>query len=187
MQNKMKKNRVFWGIGLDTAVREQLIIATEAIKKSLQHASIKWLLPENFHLTLRFIGEATPELISQCLALVKLRLKDAKVFEIVLNEIQWFPRQRPHVIACMVSLNEELARLYHFLEEICQLCGLEAESRPYVPHITLARIKTAQHIYSNELIKNIATVQPVSEIILYKSKQHDGASYYRPLERISLS
>ncbi len=187
LSDEIRKMRVFWGVALSPNVRESLLAVSRKLEQLLIHQSIKWLTPDNYHLTVRFVGEVTPNWIDQCCSYLQEQLKDESTFEIIINTVQLFPQKRPHVIASMVKLDEKLARIYHIIEKACQACGSLPEMRPYVPHITLARIKKMQPNLSFSLPNDFSSIQCVDEITLFKSEQYNGSRHYSKLFSIVLN
>jgi 2'-5' RNA ligase len=101
---------------------------------------IRWLLPEQQHLTLRFIGEldhGRMEDVVEALATVA-----GTPFELELSGIGHFPpRGEPRVIWVGVEKSEALKRLKRSVDRALDEVGLEPEGRKFVPHVTLARLR----------------------------------------------
>jgi 2'-5' RNA ligase len=101
----------------------------------------RWTAPENFHLTLRFIGEVDYGL-AEDLAHGLDRI-DAPGFEVELARLGWFGnKRRPSVVHAQVAKNEGLWHLQRKVESVVVRHGLMPESRKYHPHVTLGRLKT---------------------------------------------
>ena len=94
------------------------------------------LKPEQIHLTLRFIGPVDPH-IAACLRQAAGSITLPR-FELVFDILGFWPR--PKVVWSMPSRTPPtLSRLAAQLEQACVSCGLAAEKRAYVPHLTLLR------------------------------------------------
>jgi 2'-5' RNA ligase len=101
----------------------------------------RWIDPENYHVTLRFIGdidEPTADEIAGALSRVERRS-----FEMSLLGLDAFGSKRPHSVYAGVKPSAELKDLQAEHERIVQRVGLEAERRKFTPHVTLARLKGA--------------------------------------------
>ncbi len=100
----------------------------------------KWVAPENLHLTLRFIGEVEDWLADDLdAALARIR---APAFTLTFDRIDAFGSgRRPRVLWAGVERNPALERLHDGVEAAVVRQGLEAESRKFLPHVTLARLK----------------------------------------------
>lgn len=92
--------------------------------------------PEKIHITLRYIGEVTDS-VRQCL-LEKANELKVDCFQLQLDQLGFW--KRPQIIWCGPGeSSNEFVALVEQLENICQQCGIAAETRSYVPHITLLR------------------------------------------------
>ncbi|HFA59937.1 MAG TPA: RNA 2',3'-cyclic phosphodiesterase [Rhodospirillales bacterium] len=101
---------------------------------------VRWTYAEQFHLTLRFIGEVDPTTfceIGEALASVSL-----PPFEMRLKGIGQFPpRGMPHTLWAGVEEAEPVVRLRRRIERVLNDLGLAPERRKFVPHVTLGRVR----------------------------------------------
>lgn len=101
----------------------------------------RWTDPENFHLTLRFIGEVDFGM-AEDLAHTLMRI-DAPGFDVTLDGLGWFGNKRkPSALIANIRKNDGLLHLQRKVESAAVRCGLRPESRKFHPHITLGRLKT---------------------------------------------
>lgn len=103
----------------------------------------RWVDPENYHITLRFIGDIdhrTGDEIIRALARV-----DRPSFDLALEGLDAFGSRRPHSVVACVKVSPALRELQAEHERIIQRIGLEPERRRFKPHVTLARLKGAGH------------------------------------------
>lgn len=101
---------------------------------------VSWTDPDQCHLTLRFIGEVSPS--KKATIEKELSKVNEKQFYFGMDGFGFFPnRQRPRVFWAAVESEPVLYQLQEKVERACQRAGIEAETRAFVPHITLARIK----------------------------------------------
>lgn len=103
----------------------------------------KWRPRENLHLTLRFFGEA-PENVADDLdaALEEIALATAP-FDVQLKGVGFFGKEEPHALWAGVAPNPALKALAADCERAARRCGLPAEARKFVPHVTLAYLAGA--------------------------------------------
>lgn len=102
----------------------------------------RWIDRENFHITLRFIGDVdhrTADEVAEALDRVR-----RQQFMLTLSGTGFFGNKKPHSIWAGVQPVSELSTLQADLERICQRMGLPAEPRKFTPHVTLARLKNAR-------------------------------------------
>ncbi len=102
----------------------------------------RWIDPQNYHLTLRFIGDVDPHTardIDEALAELRLRQPIPVVFE----GLDSFGGDRPHALIARARPDAALADLQAEVERRVRRAGLPAEKRKFLPHVTLARLRQA--------------------------------------------
>ncbi len=99
----------------------------------------RWVPTDNFHLTLRFIGEANrlqAEEIDHALASLR-----GRSFSFTLGGLGWFEKYgRVNTLYVGVERNADLARLQSKVENALLRVGLPPDKRKFTPHVTLARM-----------------------------------------------
>lgn len=129
--------RLFVGLELPWELRQRIAVLAGA-----GIPGARWVPPENYHITLRFVGEAPrflAEEIDHALAAVR-----APAFALTLSGIGTFSKGgRSHSVWLGVERNENLRRLRAKIEAALQRCGLEPERRKFQPHVSLARLDGA--------------------------------------------
>lgn len=125
--------RLFVALDLPWEVKEELS------DLSCDIPGARWVATENFHLTLRFIGEANRLQAEEIdLALATLR---GRSFAFTLSGLGWFEKAgRANTLWAGVERSEDLARLQAKVETALHRSGLAAERRRFTPHVTLARL-----------------------------------------------
>jgi 2'-5' RNA ligase len=102
----------------------------------------RWIDRENFHITLRFIGDVDHRTADEVVeSLDRVRRQQ---FMLTLSGTGFFGNKKPHSIWAGVQPSAELNLLHADLERICQRMGLAPEPRKFTPHVTLARLKNAR-------------------------------------------
>ncbi len=150
---------------------------------------VHWTDAGRYHLTLRFIGEVDQgvfEKVRQQLSSIAL-----PPFEMDIKGFGYFPEQkRPRVLWAGIDEEPSLMELQRKAEEACRQAGVEPESRDFVPHITLAKIKGGRKRDVMSFINQHKTFRiesiPVTEFVLYESRLHKDGAVHTPLERYSL-
>lgn len=132
----------------------------------------KWVDMAQFHLTLRFIGDADESLFA--------RIRDelagiaSPSFSLSLRGVGCFPPKRdPRVLWVGIDRSEGLLGLRNLVEASLVRSGLEPEERSFSPHITIARLRGVKLAALSPFLRDHErfSVQPfpVSEFILYSS------------------
>lgn len=102
----------------------------------------RWIDRENFHITLRFIGDIDHRTADEVVqALDRVRKPQ---FTLNLSGTGFFGNKKPHSIWAGVQPVPELTALQADLERVCQRIGLPPEPRKFTPHVTLARLRNAR-------------------------------------------
>jgi 2'-5' RNA ligase len=103
----------------------------------------RWTKPEQFHCTLRFLGD-TPEEQVAGVESVLAGLATPRPLALHLDGLTAFPsRRRPRVLVARIAPDDDLLALQQRIEDAVQRLGFEAEDRPFRPHVTVARLKRA--------------------------------------------
>lgn len=127
--------RLFTGL----EVPSETAFALSMLRGGLRNA--RWIEPENYHITLRFIGDIddrTADEVAHALS----RIHRTPV-EIRLSGLAAFGNRKPHSIHACVAPSPEIAELQAEQERIIQRLGLPAERRKYIPHLTICRLRGA--------------------------------------------
>ena len=101
----------------------------------------RWIDPENYHVTLRFIGDidgVSANEIASILARV-----DRRPFEVTVQGLSSFGGRKPRAVVATIVPSRPLIELQAELERMMQRIGLDPEGRKFVPHVTLARLYDA--------------------------------------------
>ena len=108
-----------------------------------QTRGLAWVRADNLHLTLRFLGEIEPMRLERVREAVAAAAAAVARFTVSLGGLGGFPSGRaPRVLwASVAAGGKELETLYAALEAELVARGVPGESRPFHPHVTLARAR----------------------------------------------
>ncbi len=99
----------------------------------------RWIDVENYHLTLRFIGDVEGHVADEIAhGLDRVR---RPAFDLTLSGVGAFGSKKPHSIYAGVSPSAELNALQGEIDRICTRVGAPSDQRKFVPHVTLARLR----------------------------------------------
>ncbi|RKY88617.1 RNA 2',3'-cyclic phosphodiesterase [candidate division KSB1 bacterium] len=181
--------RCFIAIDLPGSLKKKIGEIQAKLKGS--GADVKWVKPDNIHLTLKFLGEITPEKVEE----VKASLDgiSVKKMEISARNVGAFPSlKRPRVI--WVGIEKGLEKLKDFsniIEKEMQKIGFEKEKRSFKPHLTIGRVKSQRNI--GNLVKEIGLIEEFEtepfipeEFILMRSDLKPSGAEYTPIKKYRL-
>jgi 2'-5' RNA ligase len=174
--------RVFIAIELEDWLKEYIYEKQKDIKRN----SIKgnFSRKENFHLTLRFIGEADEEEIERIKKAIDRTAETSKPFNMQLGKLGYFPRKNKKIVWAGISNGQKkLRNLFDILEINLEKQGFDREERGLKPHITIARQVRLKIDFDNLAEKiNIESLNiPVEKISLMESTRVNGKLTYRPI------
>jgi 2'-5' RNA ligase len=186
--------RLFVAVELDAYARQ----VAEGVAKDLAHrlgstVRPRWVRPENMHLTVRFIGHVAADRTGSILDALRPPLSIAP-FELVLGDCGMFASQGAPTVL-WIGVREGLASLQamqrRFNDRLLPF-GVEAETRPYSGHLTLARVKGAPRGSSAMAREAVRTTRfpavscTISEVTVFESRLSSSGPTYVPLLRIPL-
>lgn len=132
--------RLFLAIDLGADARAALHDATSAMRA--EAPGLSWVAERKLHLTLRFLGEQTPDAAARVAAPMDAVAARHRRFEMRLRHVGAFPNfRRARVVWMGVEPAPRLELLHHDVELACEALGFGVEGRPFRPHVTLARVK----------------------------------------------
>jgi RNA 2',3'-cyclic 3'-phosphodiesterase len=176
--------RLFIGIPLAAAVIDELRAASSRLRSAGD--GLRWTASESWHVTLQFLGNTGAEPYACVVA--RLRALHAPPVPVCLEELSCF--ERAGVLIAGVRLTPELLLLQERVTAATQPCGFVPETRPFQPHITLARGKGRHNLGQLKTrIRRPAnfTRFVASEFLLYESFLSPSGSRYEIRERFPLN
>ena len=105
-------------------------------------SSLRVVSTDHLHLTLKFLGETEEGLVPEILTAIREASRGIRSFEIRVRGTGAFPSAaRMNVIWVGVDGAEPLARIAAGLDASLETLGFARETRPWKPHLTVARVK----------------------------------------------
>lgn len=101
----------------------------------------RWIDPENYHVTLRFIGDIDGTFAHEIVSI--LARVDRRPFEVTVRGLASFGGRKPRAVVATIVPSRPLIELQAELERMMQRIGLNPEGRKFTPHVTLARLYDA--------------------------------------------
>ena len=166
--------RIFTGLEIPPAIGQTLAL----LRGGLPGA--RWIDPENYHLTLRFIGDVDSTVAHE-VALMLEQVKRAS-FELRFDGLSSFGGRKPRAVVAAVALSQALLDLQAEHERLLGRIGLEPEGRKYIPHVTLARLRqsssrqVADYLSGRGLFRSPPFA--VDHFVLFSSRASVGGGPY---------
>ena len=133
--------RSFLAIEIPPSIQGAISSQIESIKRNFPKPAIRWVTTGNIHLTLKFLGEASPRSLDQIASSVESEINQIKPFSIPFSEAGVFPNARkPRIIWIGLNNSKELDSIHKLIESVTISLGFQREERPFSPHITLGRV-----------------------------------------------
>ena len=157
---------------------------------------ISWVPPAKMHLTIKFLGDMDEQLLDPLLGVVERAIGSQPSVNVPLERLDAFPSpQSPRVLWVGPSESWErgagakrLAEIHAVIEQACESLGFLRETKPFSPHLTLARIKMGERHIGVALATSGGLDQPLSvgslaveSVVLIKSDLKPTGSVYTRL------
>jgi 2'-5' RNA ligase len=166
--------RLFTGVEIPPDVGQALA----SLRGGLPGA--RWIDPDNYHLTLRFIGDVDDTTAREVASMLGRVRRDA--FELRMDGLSSFGGRKPRAVVAKVSGGQALIEVQAEHERLMQRIGLEPEGRKYTPHVTLARLRdsssrdVAEYLAARGYFRTAAF--QVSRFVLFSSRASIGGGPY---------
>lgn len=140
----------------------------------------RWIDPENYHLTLRFIGDID-DVLAREIAMLLDKVK-RKPFDVRFDRLAAFGGRRPRAVIAAVQPIAPLVELHAELDRLLQRVGLEPEGRKFTPHVTLARLRDSSSMQVADYLSARGPFRTdpfvASRFVLYSSRASVGGGPY---------
>jgi RNA 2',3'-cyclic 3'-phosphodiesterase len=166
--------RLFTGLEIPQSVGQSLAMMRGGLPGA------RWIDAENYHLTLRFIGDIDDALARE-IAGVLARVH-RRPFELRLDGLTSFGGRKPRAVVAAALPAAPLMELQAEHDRLLQRLGLEPEGRKYTPHVTLARLRdSSSHQVADYLAArghHRSAPFDVSRFVLFSSRASVGGGPY---------
>jgi len=199
--------RAFLAVELSEELRAMLATLQQELKQSIEPelkrgTRISWVQPASLHLTIKFLGETDEQMIDPLRAAVEQGIGSQMAVNVPLERLGGFPRpQSPRVLWIGPSENWEkgidakrITEIYARIEQACEDLRFLRETKPFSPHLTVARIKTGERHVGVSLAQSGVLDRPillgslaVESVALMKSELKPTGSVYTKLWSVRLS
>ena len=167
---------------------------------------IRWIDPDNAHMTLHFLGDTPPEQAAILQMALPAIVASHEAFDLRTAGLGVFPKlKRPRVLWLgLYGPTHRLESLFNELGDILDDMKFPIEEKPFSPHITLGRVRTTQNVSIRNLSEQLRTAieemadegladprqslpVPVEEVLLIRSHLDQDGPRYEVVERFPLA
>ncbi len=198
--------RAFLAVELSQELQAGLATVQQELKHRIEpemkrDMRISWAQPASIHLTLKFLGDMDEQVIDPLLGAVEQAIGSQRAVNVPLERLGAFPRpQSPRVLWVGPPDNWErgaeakrIAEIHGAIEQACEGLRFLRETRPFSPHLTLARIKVGERQVGAALAKDGVLDRPLSlgslaveSVVLMNSELKPTGSVYTKLWDVRL-
>src|SRR5512139_1988884 len=137
----MSMLRAFIAVEIPAEIQQKIHRETSNLRKGID-ALVRWVPPQNMHLTLKFLGDVSPNSLEFLRQMLRNEAANIQCFDIHLAGLGAFPNlKRPRVLYIGIQAPAALDALVRGIEAASRRLGYEAEERPFSAHLTLGRVR----------------------------------------------
>ncbi len=166
--------RLFTGLEIPSDIGQSL----STLRGGLPGAH--WIDPENYHVTLRFVGEVDDVIAHEVASMLGRVRRGA--FELRVEDLKSFGGRKPRALVATLGPGQAVMELQAEHERLMQRVGLEPEGRKYLPHVTLARLRQSSNRQVADYLALRAPFRSppfkVSRFVLFSSRASGGGGPY---------
>jgi 2'-5' RNA ligase len=182
--------RSFVAVEMPAEIQSAVAGSIAPLQTALPKPLIRWVAPQNVHLTLKFLGDVSPANLERLAEALEAETYNHETFTISVGGLGAFPTpRRARVIWIGLEAPAALTALLRGVEAVSARLGYASEDRPFSPHLTIGRV--GQNVSGTDLqcirtaleemhIGALGTVF-VNALHIFKSDLKPGGSVYTHL------
>jgi 2'-5' RNA ligase len=184
---------MFCAVELPEIIRIRIEQHIERVRGAVQESQPSWTRVNNIHLTQKFFGNVEASRVPRIADALSRAVEGVSGFKVVIAGAGAFPNTRqPRVL--WIGVNDgsgQLKQLHECIDDECAKRGFEKESRPYRPHLTIARLRKPEGARALAEANQKFGFEPmemqVDEVLLFRSELSSKGSRYTVVSRHELS
>ncbi len=184
--------RTFTALTLDPAVRERIVAAARDVPP--RALKVRWVRPENLHVTLKFLGDVPEADAADVCAAVAAAAEGIAPFDFDLVGLRCVPpgRRTRMVWADVREPTGQLEALFQAVESAVAPLGYAPETRAFRPHVTVGRVRAVRDLPAlregTEAAEDVVFgAQHAGEVVVYGSELTREGPVYTPLTTAPLA
>jgi 2'-5' RNA ligase len=152
------------------------------------HDDLRWTRPEQWHLTLRFLGPV-PDVDGLLAAARDALTSTSRIAALRLGGAGAFPHERRASVVWLAVRDgaDGLGAVAAAVESASVLAGFAPESRPFSPHLTIARVPRARDVGPVLAALGhdpVGGAWPVDDVVLVASDTRPTGAQYHEVARV---
>ena len=182
--------RAFLAVEIPHDIQQVIYSKATSVLKKATDPLVRWVPPENMHLTLKFLGDVSPANVDLLTRMLRAEADSAHCFDMHIGGVGSFPSlRRPRVLYIGIQAPAGLEALHHGVESASRRLGYESEERAFSPHLTIGRVRQdvsasdgqkIRQALENIHIDSLGTAR-VDSVHLFKSDLKPTGSVYTKL------
>ncbi|WP_066636580.1 RNA 2',3'-cyclic phosphodiesterase [Desulfolucanica intricata] len=159
----MENLRLFWAVNLPVDIKAKLVDLQRQLTKV--RADVKWVEEENFHLTVKFLGNVEPVKVPAIFEQVKKEVAGVGAISLEIQNLGVFPQQgMPRVLwVGLQGEKDKLIAMHNHVQKALITLGFAPEGKPFSPHLTLGRIRSPRK--TQKLLEEITCLNNQNRVI----------------------
>ena len=180
-------------IGLPVSVGSKFLWARNQLMEAFADERISWVNPENYHVTLRFLGDTDVTAIHQIKEALQSEVKLPLESRLQLKGPGSFgPRKKPRVIWLGFEQDEPFLSLRAGADRALEKCGWPLSDQPFRAHLTLGRVRSlkdpARYYETIEQMKQAFTGRVlIDRMVFYRSELQESGPTYTTIKEMQFS
>ncbi len=155
--------RLFIALHLPETITSRLAEMITTLKPTTKN--VRWVKPENIHLTLKFIGEVEESLVTPISAALDALKFDWSRLTVRLDKCGGFPNlKQPRVLWVGLSGAEAAVTMAAAINKALTPLGIEPDRKKFSPHVTLGRVK--QPVNTEAVVRTMNGLSLSSEPVI---------------------
>jgi RNA 2',3'-cyclic 3'-phosphodiesterase len=185
----MLKTHYFFALSLPNELKKEIHELTAPLRE--EESFKKWVHPEDYHITLAFLGDASQENLDVAIDTVTHSLHNLGRFPLSLKQFGTFGKSdEPRIFWMGVNPSSSLHQIREKVYEACEEAGFRLDSRPFTPHITIGRKWNKTSSFSKEWLNEFNPGETpshhITEVVLYQTHM-DRSPKYEAIHTIQLN
>lgn len=187
--------RSFIAIEVPPPVQEAIIRETEPLRRMIGPQRVRWVAPENIHLTIQFLGDVSPANLERLAEALRSEVAIHPAFSLSGESVGAFPNtKRARVLWVSVRPSPALQALAHSIQTVNKRMGYPPEEGKFSPHLTIGRVRQQVNATDLDVIRQALESHPicafgsftVNSVSIFKSDLKPSGPVYTRLYSLPL-